>query len=80
MNANSKSNKTKDKAVLSVSEYEILCFIKDGYTSPQIAKLRMCSSRTIEKHRSNIIKKLDIPSTQNGLLLWVHKHAELFNT
>ena len=61
-------------AVLSVSEHEILCLIKEGYTSPQIAEIRKCSSRTIEKHRSNIIKKLNIPSTQNSLLLWVYKH------
>ncbi len=74
MKTNSKSNRTKGKAVLSVSEHEILSLIKDGYTSPQIAKFRKCSSRTVEKHRSNIIKKLNIPSTQNGLLLWVHKH------
>jgi len=59
---------------LSKIEIEILRKIKKGLTSSKIAALRGCSPRTVEKHRSNIIKKLDIPSTQNGLLLWVLKH------
>ena len=64
---------------LSKIEIEILREIKKGLTSNEIAVLRGCSPRTIEKHRSNMIKKLDIPSSQSGLILWVHKHEDLFN-
>lgn len=59
---------------LSKIEIEILREIKKGLTSHEIAVLRGCSPRTVEKHRSNIIKKLNIPSTQTSLLLWVHKY------
>ncbi|WP_413818264.1 helix-turn-helix transcriptional regulator [Tenacibaculum sp. IB213877] len=65
---------------LTLSEIEILFYIKEGFTSAQIAKLRNCSVRTIEKHRSNIISKLKIPSSQNALLVWILKHPDLFNT
>jgi DNA-binding CsgD family transcriptional regulator len=65
---------------LTPVEIEILQYIKDGFSSLQIAQLRNCSVRTIEKHRSNIISKLNIPSSQNALLIWVFKHPKLFNT
>ncbi|WP_148869871.1 helix-turn-helix transcriptional regulator [Tenacibaculum adriaticum] len=65
---------------LTLSEIEILFYIKEGLTSTQIAKLRNCSVRTVEKHRSNIILKLKIPSSQNALLIWILKHPNLFNT
>lgn len=65
---------------LSDVELEILQAIKKGMTSAEIAKERKCSSRTVEKHRSNIIKKLGIASSQNALLVWIMENLELFNT
>jgi DNA-binding NarL/FixJ family response regulator len=67
-------------SLLSNSELEILRYIKEGYSSPQIAGFRNCSSRTVEKHRSNIIKKLKINSTQNALLIWISKNQDVFTT
>jgi DNA-binding CsgD family transcriptional regulator len=58
-------------SVLSNSEKEILQFIQKGLSSSEIAIIRECSSRTVEKHRSNIIKKLGIKSSQNALLIWL---------
>jgi len=46
-----------DSLHLTASEIEILSYIKNGFTSVQIAIVRNCSVRTIEKHRSNIISK-----------------------
>lgn len=65
---------------LTVAEAKILRYLAKNFSSSQIAEELFISKRTVEKHRSNIIKKLEIPPTQNGLLLWVQKHPELFNT
>lgn len=65
---------------LTVSEAKILRYLAKNFSSSQIADELFISKRTVEKHRSNIIKKLEIPPTQNGLLLWVQKHPDLFNT
>ena len=53
---------------------------KKGLSSSKIAVLRNCSIRTIEKHRSNIITKLDLPPTQNALLHWLYNNSSIFNT
>lgn len=58
------------QSLITSTEKEILKSIKSGLTSSQIATLRGCSARTIEKHRSNIIKKLHLKPTNNALLLW----------
>lgn len=65
---------------LTVSEAKILRYLAKNFSSGQIAKELFISKRTVEKHRSNIIKKLEISPSQNGLLLWVQKHPALFNT
>ena len=65
---------SNDSIQFTVTEIEILGYIKNGLSSAQIAKLRNCSVRTIEKHRSNLIAKLNIPPSQNALLIWVYKN------
>lgn len=65
---------------LSAIEKSILQFIKQGLTSAEIAKKRNCSIRTIEKHRSNIIKKLGLKSSQNALLVWTLNNVDLVDT
>ena len=39
---------------------EVLKLISEGYKSRQIADLLYISIRTVQKHRYNIMKKLDI--------------------
>jgi DNA-binding NarL/FixJ family response regulator len=65
---------------LTVAESKILRYLAKNFSSSQIADELFISKRTVEKHRSNIIKKLEIPPTQNGLLLWVQKNPQMFNT
>jgi DNA-binding NarL/FixJ family response regulator len=48
------------KDVLTIREKEILKLISEGKTSPEIAKMLYISSRTVEHHRANIMKKLNI--------------------
>ncbi|MBW2937641.1 response regulator transcription factor [Aureisphaera sp. CAU 1614] len=74
------SKETEELKNLTVAEAKILRYLAKNFSSSQIAEELFISKRTVEKHRSNIIKKLEIPPTQNGLLLWVQKHPHLFNT
>ena len=65
---------------LTATELKILKYLAKDLSSAAIADHLFISKRTVEKHRSNIIKKLNIPPTQNGLILWVQKHQNLFDT
>lgn len=72
---------TQSRAVekLTASELKILKYIGKGYTSAQIADELFISKRTVEKHRSNIIEKLELPSSYNSLVLWLKQHPEIFD-
>ncbi|GGG35713.1 DNA-binding response regulator [Dokdonia pacifica] len=64
---------------LTPTELKILRYLAKDWSSSQIADHLFISKRTVEKHRSNIIHKLEIKSSQNALLLWVQKHPSLFS-
>lgn len=53
--------------LLTVSERNILKLISEDYNSKAIADLLFVSEKTIEKHRSNIIRKLGLPNEKNVL-------------
>lgn len=59
---------------LSNTELDILQYIKKGHTSAEISQIRNCSPRTIEKHRSNMIQKLGIKSSQMALYIWAQNN------
>lgn len=40
-------------------EKEVLQLVGEGYTSPEIADLLCISPKTVDKHRANLMKKLD---------------------
>jgi DNA-binding NarL/FixJ family response regulator len=63
---------------LTASELKILSYIEQNYTSSQIAEALFISKRTVEKHRSNIIEKLGLPSSAHALLLWLKQHPGIF--
>lgn len=48
---------------LSNKESEVLLLISKGLTTKEIASKLFVSSRTIETHRSNILKKLEVKNT-----------------
>ena len=60
---------------LTHREREVIKLIAEGYRSKDIAKYLSISIKTVEKHRSNLMKKLDLHSIssltnyaiQNGL-------------
>ncbi len=53
---------------LTDREREILQLIGEGNTHQQIAELLQISIRTVDTHRNNIIKKLDVHDTANLVL------------
>ncbi|PHQ29927.1 response regulator transcription factor [Leeuwenhoekiella nanhaiensis] len=70
----------KQRAVdkLTATELKILKYLEQTYTSAQIAEELFISKRTVEKHRSNIIDKLNLTSSPNALILWLKQHPDLF--
>ena len=73
---NSKEGKEniREGALLTPSEKKILKLIADGHTTPDIANQLFVAERTIEKHRSNIINKLNLDKKHNSLLFWAQKN------
>jgi DNA-binding NarL/FixJ family response regulator len=59
---------------LTPSEFKIVTLISKNKTTQEIADTLFLSRRTVEKHRSNIIKKLSLPSKNRSLNNWAKKH------
>jgi len=57
---------------LSATELDVVRLIESGMKTKEIASKYECSSRTVEKHRSNIIKKLNLTKGTN-LEYWLIK-------
>jgi two-component system invasion response regulator UvrY len=54
---------TTKRAVLTNREVTIIGFIKEGFTSKEIAKTINLTQKTVEVHRHNILKKLKLPNS-----------------
>ncbi|RFN59535.1 response regulator [Marixanthomonas ophiurae] len=61
---------------LTPSEKKILKLIANDKTNKEIASLLFISHRTVEKHRSNIISKLDLEPKTNSLLIWAKENHD----
>ncbi len=61
---------------LTPSEKKILKLIAKDKTNKEIASLLFISHRTVEKHRSNIISKLDLEQRTNSLLIWAKDNTD----
>jgi DNA-binding NarL/FixJ family response regulator len=57
-----KSGKKELEQILTTREIEIMKLIVEGKTNKQIADMLFISQRTAEKHKSNILNKLDMSS------------------
>jgi DNA-binding NarL/FixJ family response regulator len=67
-------DETSDISKLSEREIDVLKLIKDGLSSKEIAEKLFLSSRTVEVHRSNILKKLNLKNTAS-LLKFIHNSS-----
>lgn len=70
LNENNEEDRIKD---LTLRELEIINFIKEGLSSKDIAAKMFISIRTVEVHRHNILKKLQVKNTA-GLIRFL-SHA-----
>lgn len=61
---------------LTPSEKKILKLIAKDKTNKDIASQLFISYRTVEKHRSNIITKLNLEPKTNSLLIWAKENHE----
>ena len=61
-----------DTISLSSRELEIIKFIAEGYTNSQIAAVLYLSNHTINTHRKNIMKKLNVNNTA-GIVMYAVK-------
>lgn len=74
------SNESSNTAQFTPTEKKILSLIAKNLTSVKIAEQLFISSRTVEKHRSNIINKLKLESGHNALIIWLHQNPGMFDT
>lgn len=63
-----------DVSKLSEREVDVLKHIKEGLSSKEIAEKLFLSVRTVEVHRSNILKKLNLKNTAS-LLKFIHNSS-----
>ena len=55
-----KEKPTSTWDTLTRREIEVLKLVGEGHTSPEIAQILGISSKTVDKHRANMMKKLDL--------------------
>jgi len=67
---NEKDNIT---AILTRRELEVLKYISDGYTNPEIADKLFISPSTVDSHRKNLILKLNAKNTASLIKTAVQK-------
>ncbi|NGX83254.1 response regulator transcription factor [Aequorivita sp. KMM 9714] len=67
---------SNDLKKLTPSEKKILKLIANDKTNKEIASLLFISYRTVEKHRSNIINKLNLEAKTNSLLIWAKENHD----
>jgi two-component system nitrate/nitrite response regulator NarL len=65
--------------VLTPSERTIVRLIGQDKSSKEIADLLSVSTRTIEKHRANIIAKLGLTKEKNSLAIWAKENIDFVN-
>jgi DNA-binding NarL/FixJ family response regulator len=63
--------------LLSGRELEVLHLVATGRTNNEIAEILMISPKTVEKHRSNIMAKLNVRNVP-GLMRIAFKHGLVF--
>ncbi|MFD0835075.1 response regulator [Mariniflexile aquimaris] len=69
LNHNS-NNKPADLELLTKSESKIVKLISENKTSQEIAEELSISVRTVDKHRSNIVSKLNLDNKPTSLSIW----------
>jgi DNA-binding NarL/FixJ family response regulator len=72
------SVKPKNLELLTKSELKIVRLISDNKTSNMIAEELSISVRTVDKHRSNIVAKLNLDKKPTSLAIWATLNKDFF--
>lgn len=72
LNYNPNTQKPKALELLTKSELKIVKLISENKTSQGIAEELSISVRTVDKHRSNIVAKLDLDNKPTSLSIWAN--------
>ena len=64
--------------LLTPAEKRVLKLIAQNQTGVEIGELLCVSTRTVEKHKSHIIRKLNLSPKQNSLLIWAKENQDYF--
>lgn len=64
--------------LLSPSERTIVSLVGQGKSNKEIGEQLFVSTRTVEKHKSNIIAKLNLCSKKESLTIWAKENLEIF--
>jgi DNA-binding NarL/FixJ family response regulator len=62
--ANGRNGSPPERPILTPREREVVQLIAEGYSGKRIAKRFNISSRTVETHRSAVLRKLNIQSSR----------------
>jgi DNA-binding NarL/FixJ family response regulator len=73
------NGETSPESALTPSEIKILRYIGREYSTREIADKLFIAEKTVEKHRSNIIRKLGLPPRKNSLLVWALSNVDLLS-
>lgn len=67
-----------DFSIFTKSEINVLKLIAQEKTSKEIAEMLFVSIKTVDSHRYNICKKLNLKPEKNSLLKWVFQNSPIF--
>lgn len=70
----------KKITLLTPSERTIIRLVAQGKSSAVIGETLLISTRTVQKHRTNIISKLGIEASLDSLSHWINEHRELVSS
>lgn len=76
--AEGNNSKEDCRTILGEREREVLLLVAEGFSSRQIGEKLCISTRTVEKHRANIICKLNIKNAKR-LIVHALEYAALKN-
>jgi DNA-binding NarL/FixJ family response regulator len=62
---------------LTDQELKVLNFIREKFTSTEIAKKLYITPKSVENYRNRICKKLEIEKKNNSLLMWVLENQDI---
>lgn len=81
LNAKRKSHSITQELLgtLTKTEFKTLFLVSEKYSSKEIAHLLFVTTKSIENYRSRICKKLNLPSSNNSLLIWALNHKDLID-